>query len=417
MKYLCADCGSPNDIKPREPIRCRECGHRIMYKQRTKRMVCQKSNDKPPSVNKYRYNLMHVKLFRLPTHTQNLKRTELSYPLQLHTYSINSNRSILYNNESLNFYNKPAIGADLKNGYQNALFYDKIEHLDQLLFVIDNLHLDWFRYGVVTFRGLLTKLATVLYNYQDSWSMNAMLIGNTVFLSDSDPPAAPKNEHHRMSMYSGYAFEHYCTSDDPDVRVNTAVQWATINKLRIGSTRILTAGEVDCVDDIPRDRDTYKPSQSKYVELKTSMQIRNQNQQDNFDKKLLKFYFQSYLLGVPKIIVGFKNRDGILVDLKEYSTLDLPQQVKGSAYEWNPKNCTSMAAMLLEFITSTIKRIGRTDKLYKVRYNPEERAVTIEITHLEDIIYPADDLYERYGFIPLDIYNKFQEQATSHRNP
>ncbi|KAI0285018.1 hypothetical protein BGY98DRAFT_946703 [Russula aff. rugulosa BPL654] len=27
MEYLCA----------REPIRCRECGHRIMYKKRTKR--------------------------------------------------------------------------------------------------------------------------------------------------------------------------------------------------------------------------------------------------------------------------------------------------------------------------------------------------------------------------------------------
>ena len=56
MEYLCAgmkpkldvlasrlklmygkDCGAKNDIKPREPIRCRECGHRIMYKKRTKR--------------------------------------------------------------------------------------------------------------------------------------------------------------------------------------------------------------------------------------------------------------------------------------------------------------------------------------------------------------------------------------------
>ncbi|EJD01039.1 uncharacterized protein FOMMEDRAFT_141778, partial [Fomitiporia mediterranea MF3/22] len=39
IEYLCADCGSPNEIKSREPIRCRECGHRIMYKKRTKRMV------------------------------------------------------------------------------------------------------------------------------------------------------------------------------------------------------------------------------------------------------------------------------------------------------------------------------------------------------------------------------------------
>ncbi|KAF9484000.1 hypothetical protein BDN70DRAFT_798570 [Pholiota conissans] len=37
MEYLCADCGAKNEIKPREPIRCRECGHRIMYKKRTKR--------------------------------------------------------------------------------------------------------------------------------------------------------------------------------------------------------------------------------------------------------------------------------------------------------------------------------------------------------------------------------------------
>ncbi|KZT12983.1 uncharacterized protein LAESUDRAFT_640034 [Laetiporus sulphureus 93-53] len=37
MEYLCADCGSKNEIRPREPIRCRECGHRIMYKKRTKR--------------------------------------------------------------------------------------------------------------------------------------------------------------------------------------------------------------------------------------------------------------------------------------------------------------------------------------------------------------------------------------------
>ncbi|TFL00573.1 DNA directed RNA polymerase [Pterulicium gracile] len=39
MEYICADCGVKNEIKAREPIRCRECGHRIMYKKRTTRMV------------------------------------------------------------------------------------------------------------------------------------------------------------------------------------------------------------------------------------------------------------------------------------------------------------------------------------------------------------------------------------------
>ena len=35
-QYVCGDCGELNDIKPKDPIRCRNCGYRIMYKIRTK---------------------------------------------------------------------------------------------------------------------------------------------------------------------------------------------------------------------------------------------------------------------------------------------------------------------------------------------------------------------------------------------
>ncbi|KAJ1339518.1 hypothetical protein BSLG_005842 [Batrachochytrium salamandrivorans] len=33
------ECTALNQIKPREPIRCKDCGYRIMYKKRTKE-VC-----------------------------------------------------------------------------------------------------------------------------------------------------------------------------------------------------------------------------------------------------------------------------------------------------------------------------------------------------------------------------------------
>ncbi|XP_014230546.1 DNA-directed RNA polymerases I, II, and III subunit RPABC4 [Trichogramma pretiosum] len=39
MVYICGECHHDNDIKPKDPIRCRECGYRIMYKKRTKRLV------------------------------------------------------------------------------------------------------------------------------------------------------------------------------------------------------------------------------------------------------------------------------------------------------------------------------------------------------------------------------------------
>ncbi|XP_018333018.1 DNA-directed RNA polymerases I, II, and III subunit RPABC4 [Agrilus planipennis] len=39
MVYICGECHNENEIRPRDPIRCRECGYRIMYKKRTKRLI------------------------------------------------------------------------------------------------------------------------------------------------------------------------------------------------------------------------------------------------------------------------------------------------------------------------------------------------------------------------------------------
>ncbi|KAF2472256.1 uncharacterized protein BDR25DRAFT_284851 [Lindgomyces ingoldianus] len=39
VEYLCGDCDSTVALKRGEPIRCRSCGHRVLYKQRTNRMV------------------------------------------------------------------------------------------------------------------------------------------------------------------------------------------------------------------------------------------------------------------------------------------------------------------------------------------------------------------------------------------
>lgn len=37
VEYRCGDCGARNMIKGGDPVRCRQCGFRILYKTRTKR--------------------------------------------------------------------------------------------------------------------------------------------------------------------------------------------------------------------------------------------------------------------------------------------------------------------------------------------------------------------------------------------
>ena len=39
VAYICGDCGAENTLRAGDVIRCRECGYRILYKKRTKRVV------------------------------------------------------------------------------------------------------------------------------------------------------------------------------------------------------------------------------------------------------------------------------------------------------------------------------------------------------------------------------------------
>ena len=36
-QYQCGECASKVQLKKGDPIRCKECGHRVLYKERTKR--------------------------------------------------------------------------------------------------------------------------------------------------------------------------------------------------------------------------------------------------------------------------------------------------------------------------------------------------------------------------------------------
>jgi RAT1-interacting protein len=72
------------------------------------------------------------------------------------------------------------------------------------------------------------------------------------------------NARQRSQMYYGYAFESYCTSEMPNTReprrnphpkdppgwggdVNTNVQWCSVVRTKLGDTRMIIGGEVDCV--------------------------------------------------------------------------------------------------------------------------------------------------------------------------
>ena len=67
-----------------------------------------------------------------------------------------------------------------------------------------------------------------------------------------------------------------------------------------------------------------------------------------YERKLLKFWIQSFLLGVPKIIVGFRSKDGILERLEELETASIPSTVKKNKASWDGNTCINFTANFLE---------------------------------------------------------------------
>ena len=91
-----------------------------------------------------------------------------------------------------------------------------------------------------------------------------------------------------------------------------------------------------------------KDNPINWVELKTSAQIENERDMQKYERKLLKFWIQSFLLGVPKIIVGFRNKDGLLQRLEELETKNLPTFVKRQGTgTWDGNICINFAASFL----------------------------------------------------------------------
>ncbi|KAI4148682.1 MAG: hypothetical protein LQ340_004990 [Diploschistes diacapsis] len=110
-----------------------------------------------------------------------------------------------------------------------------------------------------------------------------------------------------------------------DQIVDNHAQYCSVVRTGMGAVKMIIGGEVDAVwGQKPEDKD--KPID--WVELKTSACIENDKDMLKYERKLQKFWIQSFLLGVPRIIVGFRTRRGILHHIEELETKNIPGFVK-----------------------------------------------------------------------------------------
>ncbi|KAK4701024.1 RAT1-interacting protein, partial [Phenoliferia sp. Uapishka_3] len=311
--------------------------------------------------------------------------TAFQLPLHLTSFSYSPTRDLLVGkrkDEAIAHYSEPPLGADLNLGYQDCTWREDTtdEGLDALLDTLAEYEQEdesgaaaelLGKVNVITWRGMMTKLMLAVYEVEgasqgraDGWELNAMMIDGTLYLEDSKPPSkiakkAASESSYKLQSYYGYSFEAFSTVPPTNPTTppsfsppNTNVQWCSVVKTNLGGFRSILGGEVDCV--MPGAQ-MGNVKTSDFVELKTNIVISSPRDEMMFERqKLLKHYVQSFLLGVPRVIVGFRTRQGQLTALQPFKTLEIPRLVRGKPHAWDPLACLASARTLLSFITHTI---------------------------------------------------------------
>jgi len=355
-----------------------------------------------------------------PSLTQHSPRAvPFQRPLPLISFSYNERRELEFSDAAMRYYIDPPPGADLGFGYDRWVRRPEEKgRLDGLLKAISEVRRRGSSssdIGVISWRGVMTKIITAPYEDRDGWELNIMHKNGTLYFEEfiSDSRLKEKDDmtpQQRVQTYYGYAFESWCTASRPDAPsgwggdVDTSIQWCRVVKTKLGDMRIVIGGEVDCVKN-----------DGQMVELKTSMNIRGYRDEERFEKKLLKFYFQSFLLGVPEIIVGFRTPNGQIATLQSFKTLEMPRMVRGKPNAWDAQICLDWGERFLTWVKKIVTSgTAASESVWRVKFTPR---VGVELTLLHDIARKEVEAGEdRVGFLPTWYWEEIQMASSEDSN-
>ncbi|XP_015260940.1 PREDICTED: decapping and exoribonuclease protein-like [Gekko japonicus] len=270
-------------------------------------------------------------------------------PAEVGRFSLDSQRCYHGDASQLHYYappptEGPSPGFDLREGYRDRYVqrdesvHEGLEHL--LQWVSQNrkqlqgaeekgqlLNTDF-----VTWRGHLTKVLTTPYEKQDGWLLAVSLFRGTLYVSEVETESARRQREQRSEMlkelmYMGYKFEHYMcaelkkASEMPLQLFISSVNGGAANDTSHFGTKPLSRG-IDIV-------------------------FQNQH-------KMIKWWAQSFLPGVSRIVAGYRGPDGSVVGLETFETMKIFQLIREDPGCWKPAVCMNFCAAFLSFVKKVV---------------------------------------------------------------
>ncbi|ODV85875.1 hypothetical protein CANARDRAFT_232887 [[Candida] arabinofermentans NRRL YB-2248] len=362
-----------------------------------------------------------LKVYPLKSRSQD---SSVKQPKEITSFSRNINNEYLLDDSQLSYYylpdsdlNTPG-GIDLQSGFNEYQPNpnDDFGEFTGLLKAIIKLEQDTGKKvssDIITWRGLMRSLMTLPFENRNKIVLNIIPFDGQLFIQ-TDPKhshdvsqleLSTRSELNQRQMYSGYKFETIstlikpwaeCTRKEIEKRgklpVNNIEQYSTVVRTSFGKTKLIMGAEIDCVYD-------YKPSDSDplphYAELKTSRIIDSPKALFSFENKLLKTWAQCFLVGVPKIIYGFRDDNLILRSIEEFKTEEIPLLFKNNPLQQQQQQQQSTTGkssfknkcmQSLKFFHGLINWINETvpkddeSKTYRLVFDPSTNVNYLNLT-------------------------------------
>ncbi|KAI9595501.1 RAI1 like PD-XK nuclease-domain-containing protein [Syncephalis fuscata] len=354
--------------------------------------------------------------------TQPIKQFNLPYPVykqpeEIACFSNDAQRRFVYGDQSLRYYYPADIYTDLNDGFDNRYVErdrTQPDHLDGLLASLVELRRDNSKNDsktqadIMCYRGVITRIMCSPYEKRDPWELGITLYKGTLYIEERETEHKRRQNlnstrRQRIMGYWGYKFESVSTlskpssqlkPNDPELKsrkrdvVNTNEQYCSVYRTKLGNHTMIMGAEVDCISEEKR---ADQPS-ANYIELKTSRVIQNEHDRHFFaKKKLIKFWAQSFLAAVPKIIVGFRDDRGRVRSLGTYKTMEIPRSVRNMPDMWEPQVCLNFADQFLNWLR-TVVTIDDPDVVYRAYYGEPWDSITVTCLGREGTFLTADYL-------------------------
>ncbi|ESO08100.1 hypothetical protein HELRODRAFT_169832 [Helobdella robusta] len=319
------------------------------------------NDDDEPKKKKFNADLDSLILDTNPDCIDHTSSPRFRYPTEVGFFSLDSESNFRDDNSSLTYlYGKrlknKKLNLDLKVGYDT--FVGKKENDIQGLgdiFKWISLHppfntltkkgekLKSLQTDFICWRGLLRKFLCTPYELNENWLIIVRKFKGTHYLVEIKTDEKKQEEREQTTRlkemsYWGFKFEQYMTTEKPDGKP---------------------------VTNVPVNN--HKQFVSVFLEEKL---IAKKIKMTRY--KLLKWWSQSILIGVKKIVAGFRDDDGIVREVTKLYTKNIPDQCQSIRNAWNPKVCFNFLDKLLDFIRENVTDENRS---YMFEFEPGKKIV------------------------------------------